>query len=319
MKNKFISAPDMTLDIVYTYVNTTDEEWVKKVRNFKPSYGNNLNKQRFNFNNEIYFSLRTVQKFMPWVRNIYIVHDNQKFELNFLNDDFKKKIKFIDHASIIPHKYLPIFNSMLIELFIANIKGLSDYFLYLNDDVFIGNYLTQNFFFDKNRVFKQYFKDRKIPYERHRLKNEPHLIRLINVHDLVRRLLNKKKFYISTHGGWHLNKYTMMITFKTFRHLFEKMLKTQKFRTYNNDTYEFLTLSSIISEELKIVKTSHGKVYQIQDNLNESHIKRLFKIKPKMFVINKLDDEQLTSWNYLIANYLKMFNNKKYNNIKEII
>ena len=39
----------MTLDLVYTYVNTTDSKWINKVLKYKATYGDNLNKKRFNF------------------------------------------------------------------------------------------------------------------------------------------------------------------------------------------------------------------------------------------------------------------------------
>ena len=91
MKNNFISSPNIQLDFVYTYVNTTDPKWINKVKKFKPTYGNDLNKQRFNYNGEIFFSLLTVQKFMPWVRKIFIVHDDQKFNIDFLNNEMKIK------------------------------------------------------------------------------------------------------------------------------------------------------------------------------------------------------------------------------------
>jgi hypothetical protein len=316
--NTFISSPDVTLDIVYTYVNTTDNNWINKVKKFKPSYGNNLNKERFNYNGEIFFSLETVQKFIPWIRKIFIVHDNQEFNLDFLNDDFKKKIKFVDHKKIIPSKYLPVFNSMLIEMFIANIKGLSDNFIYLNDDVFIGDYLTHNFFFDNNRVLKQFLKNNKDGYSLNRLNNDPHLIRLINVHNLVKKVFHKNKYYISNHGSWNLNKYACQITFKLFKNIFKKMLKSQRFRIYNKDTYEFLTLSSIIAEELKIVKTVNNQkfIYQIHEDLNNTHVRQIFKIKPKIFIINNLNERQTKEWNNLKNKYLKLFSNNKYDNIK---
>lgn len=317
IKENLISAPDLTLDIVYTYVDTTDSKWINKVKKYKPSFGNNLNKERFNYQGEIFFSLKTVEKFMPWVRNIFIVHDNQEFDVSFLKEEIKKKIKFIDHTDIIPKKYLPVFNSMLIELFLHKINGLSDFFIYLNDDCFLGNYITQDTFFNKNRIFKQFIRDRKEPYDINRINGEPHLIRLINVHNLVENIFKKKKYYISNHGPWNLNKNILKITFNIFKNIFEKMLKTQKFRTYNEDTYEFLTLSSIIAEELKLVKTINydKKIYVLQRELNKKEVDRITRIKPCFFVINKLNNEQKTYWDKLRKNYLNNFKDVKYNNI----
>lgn len=323
--NDFISSSNITLDIVYTYVNTTDEKWLKKVKSYKPTFGDELNKQRFNYFGEIIFSLQTVQEFMPWINNIFIIHDDQVFDTSFLKPEFRNKIKFINHKEIIPEKYLPVFNSMLIELFISEIPNLSDYFIYLNDDLFIGDYLSQSFFFDKDRVFKQYIFDNNKPYDLNRLQGEPHLIRLINVHNIVKKVLKKNKYYRSMHGGWHLNKYILKLTFKLFKNIWLKMLKTQKFRTYNEDTYEFLTLSSIMAEHYKISKTitSCKKIFTLQKPLNDKFYNLLIRIKPYYFTINNLDESQKKWWLLLTKNYIKKYSNNKYNtfvkNIKYLL
>ena len=246
MYENLIRAPDMTLDIVYTYVNTTDLKWINKVKKYKPTYGDNLNIKRFNYFGEIIFSLKTVEKYFSWVNNIYIVHDDQEFDISFLTQKIRNKIKFVDHKEIIPNQYLPIFNSMLIEMFISEIPNLSDFFIYLNDDVFFGNYINHDFFFDHNGIFKHFLVDMKKEYNSNRLIDEPHLIRLMNVHNLTKKLFKQDFYYKSLHASWNLNKYAMKITFKLFNNFFLKMLKTQRFRLYNEDTYEFLLLSSII-------------------------------------------------------------------------
>lgn len=51
----------------------------------------------------------------------------------------KTKIKVITHDKFIPKEYLPTFNSCTIEMFLWNIPGLSENFLYANDDFFVVN------------------------------------------------------------------------------------------------------------------------------------------------------------------------------------
>jgi len=317
--NKYISSPDITLDIVYTYVNMNDNKWLNKVKKYKKSFSN-YNKKRFNFFGEIYYSLQTVQKYFSWVNNIYIVHDNQEFDIKFLSEKFRKKIIFIDHKEIIPHKYLPIFNSMLIKMFISKIPNLSDYFIYMNDDFFFGNYVTQDFFFDNNRVFKQFIKDNKKPYTIKEIQEFPFLIRLYNTHNLVKKILNKDYYFKNIHVSWNLNKYILKITFKLFNKFFVKMLKTQRFRTYNENTYEFLLLSSIMANHFKISKNVNisNKIF-FSRNINMHIYNSLLIKKPYIFTINEINNSNEHIWKLLQNNYMKKItDDNSYNSIKNI-
>ena len=313
--NKFISAPDTTLDLVYTYVDTTDPIWLKKVRKYKPDYGKtNLNKQRFNYNNEIQFSLRTVQKFAPWFRNIFIVSDNQTFELDFLEEKIRNKIKFINHTDIIPLKYLPVFNSSLIEMFLNNIEGLSDYFIFLNDDVFFGNYITPSYFFDKNRVLKSFMWDRKREIDKN--KRISYALTIYKSHKLIYEKFKVKKYYKSNHVSWNLNKNMYKITFNLFKDKFIKMLETQKFRTYNKDSYDFTTLLCIVSNIYGISKIFDIRnIFVKHSPLTNNDVSNIFRRKPSMFCLNSLNISQKKQWDNIQNNYLKLFNNNNYEKI----
>jgi hypothetical protein len=161
----------------------------------------------------------------------------------------------------------------------------------------------------------------KKEYNSNRLINEPHLIRLTNVHTLTKKLFKQDFYYKSFHASWNLNKYAMKITFKLFNNFFLKMLKTQRFRLYNEDTYEFLLLSSIMAEHLKIAKKFNifKKIFILQDNLDIQKYNYIIKSRPSIFVINNLDVSQLKVWNLLQQNYLKKDDDSKYNNIKNNI
>lgn len=133
------------IDVVYTYVNMNDNEWSTKKRETREKYYdpqiNNFDSclsKRYEDNGELKYSLRSLEKFANWVRNIYIVTDNQKPEwINECDEITKTKLKFIDHKNIIPEKYLPTFNSHVIELFLHKIPNISSPFIYLNDDVIL--------------------------------------------------------------------------------------------------------------------------------------------------------------------------------------
>jgi len=147
-------SPRFDIDIVYTWVTSDDAEWLNK-RNY---YANNWEggaspfakeKSRFDDHNEIFFSLIGVGKFMPWVRNIYIVTDAQ---IPSVPESVKNKVFIIDHRDIIPDEFLPTFNSHVIEAFLYKIDGLSEHFIYFNDDFFVSKEVSASHFFQSNDI-----------------------------------------------------------------------------------------------------------------------------------------------------------------------
>lgn len=139
----------LPIDIVYLWVDGNDPEIIKKRNYWKEKYGKQINTQaidpcRFVDNNELKYSLRSLEKYAPWINNIFIVTDNQIPK--WLNTNHEK-INIIDHSEIMPKDALPTFNSCAIETCICNIKGLSEYFLYANDDTFFYKYTSPTFFF----------------------------------------------------------------------------------------------------------------------------------------------------------------------------
>lgn len=77
--------------------------------------------------------VRCVRAFMPFVRTIYIILARKSQRKPWMDG---KDIKIVYHKDFIPAQYLPVFNSCTIEMFLPYISGLSEYFIYGNDDVF---------------------------------------------------------------------------------------------------------------------------------------------------------------------------------------
>ncbi len=57
------------------------------------------------------------------------------------------RIHIVYHEDIMPKKFLPTFNSRAIEMYLHRIPGLSDYFIYGNDDMFPLSPLKESDFF----------------------------------------------------------------------------------------------------------------------------------------------------------------------------
>eukprot|EP00753_Platysulcus_tardus_P022196 PLAT9421.1.p1 GENE.PLAT9421.1~~PLAT9421.1.p1 ORF type:complete len:787 (+),score=197.13 PLAT9421.1:32-2362(+) len=99
-----------------------------------------LNTYRFKDNNELRYSIRSVLKFAPWVRNIYVVTNGQA--PNWLNTSHPR-VRLVPHSTFFRNtSHLPTFSSPAIEANLHLIPGLSKEFLYFNDDVFLGAPVT---------------------------------------------------------------------------------------------------------------------------------------------------------------------------------
>lgn len=142
------------IDLVYLWVDGADEEWLNK-RNKVLSQFTGLEIEatsdaRTSDNDELRFSLRSVDKYATWIRKIFIVTDEQR--PSWLNQN-NPKVEIIDIRQILPPEALPCYNSVVIEYFLYRIPGLSERFIYANDDMFIQKMLEPGFFFDKKNGF----------------------------------------------------------------------------------------------------------------------------------------------------------------------
>lgn len=141
---------EMQIDLVYLWVDGNDPVWLAKKNKFlniKTDPNNEaISKARSANNDELKYSLRSVEKNVQWIRKIFIVTDQQTPDwLNLKNE----KVQIVDIREIIPFEALPCYNSVIIEHFLYKIKGLSEHFLYANDDMFFNTKVSPDLFFTK--------------------------------------------------------------------------------------------------------------------------------------------------------------------------
>ena len=77
---------------------------------------------------------RMIEKNAPWVNNVYLITNGQKPD--WLNLEHPK-LKLVTHREFMPKEYLPTYNSAAIELNLHRIEGLSENYLYFNDDMYL--------------------------------------------------------------------------------------------------------------------------------------------------------------------------------------
>ncbi|KYR03002.1 hypothetical protein DLAC_11442 [Tieghemostelium lacteum] len=222
------------IDIVYTWVNGSDKFHILS-RYFKK--GGDLNtilkdNPRYRDLMGLKYSLRSVKKYVPFINNIWIITDNQY--PNWINLNSLGNIHFITHQQLFKNRsHLPSFNSNAIE---SNFHSLpdevSDCFLYLNDDIFFGNYVNYSDFFDDDYGIAVYPEKWKAPV----LKPEGvwHKSIAFSNSILNRQWEEDKERYYPTHGLQVWNKNILKRMYREIRNEIE-FTSQNRFRT-NNDT-----------------------------------------------------------------------------------
>ena len=140
------------IDIVVTWVDGNDPKWQEEKAKYSPQKDqNNTNCDTRNIRYRdmdcLKYWFRGVEKYASWVNKIYFVTCGQKPEwLNIKNP----KLVLVNHKDYMPKEFLPTFNSNAIEASMHKINGLSEKFIYFNDDMFIINPVSKKDFFKKN-------------------------------------------------------------------------------------------------------------------------------------------------------------------------
>ncbi|WP_159942656.1 stealth family protein [Nocardiopsis sp. FR26] len=151
-------ATDLTfpVDAVYTWVDGSDPVWRAKRDAYlgegAPSNPDAASDSRYTSRDELRYSLRSLEMFAPFVRNVYVVTDGQTPPWLATAHP---RIRVVDHKEIFNDtSVLPVFNSHAIESQLHHIEGLAEHYLYLNDDVFFGRPAHPSLFFHPNGIAK---------------------------------------------------------------------------------------------------------------------------------------------------------------------
>ena len=137
------------IDIVIPWVDGNDIKWqqekAKYDKNTSTMYDDwTKSTMRYRDWGTLKYVFRGIEKNMPWVNKIYFVTCGQKPEWL---DTTNPKLVMVDHKDYIPNKYLPTFNSNVIELNFHRIKDLSNNFIAFNDDFYVLRKTKQSDFF----------------------------------------------------------------------------------------------------------------------------------------------------------------------------
>ena len=280
------------IDLVYLWVDGNDPKWQakrnafleRKVENSLSSFNG-----RYVNNDELKYSLRSVERYAPWIRKIFIVTDDQTPEWLDIENP---KIKIIDHKEILPAESLPCFNSNVLEHFLYKISNLSEYFILSNDDTFFNKIVSPTTFFGKDgfpiiRLTRKPFR-RFRWFLREQIFKNPHKLyskALFNAAELV-----KQKFGFFYNGLPHHNidSYLKSDCIRVGEQIFKNEIDHTKMNHIRNANdiqrivYSYVALAEKRGH-LRYVSNDESLHIHIQ---KDRHFEKLKKFNPTFFCIN---------------------------------
>ncbi|MBU1680333.1 MAG: stealth family protein [Bacteroidetes bacterium] len=325
----------MKIDIVYTWVNGSDPKWknkrIEKAKLIGKVLEDSTNEALFMDNQELKYSLRSLDQFVPWINNIFIVTDNQIPDwINLENP----KVRIVDHTEIFLDKSnLSTFSSQVIESQIHHIKDLSEFFIYFNDDMFIGNYCTPEYFYTKEGLPRIYVSEiipipnkkslditKRAPNKRNTYQHT-----VVNTRKLIMERFGKAVYYNIRHTIKPLLKSILFDLERIFEKELNQTIKNS-FRT-NDDIlliylFEFYLIAQklgktqyLITSDVNISaldlfshlykKFTFGFINLHEKDIEE-HLERLKKAKPFTFCLNQTPetpDEHLVKVKQFLEEY----------------
>jgi len=271
----------MEIDFAVTWVDMADPVWKEEFARYAGKIDNSKNEvseARFRDYGFLRYWFRGVEKFAPWVRKVHFITCGQKPQ--WLNVD-NPKLCLVNHEDYIPKQFLPCFNSSSLEMHLHKIPGLSEKFVYFNDDFFIINHLTPERFFRNglpcdiaafriNDGLSQWGK---------RIRNN---IRLINRHFCKREVMSRfrdKWFYkgygVKARWNYILKPYGKFVCLRTphnaqpyLRSTFESLWAAAEAELMETSSHRFRSVADLTPELIRTWQICKGdfEPYNIYDD-----------------------------------------------------
>jgi hypothetical protein len=288
------------IDIVIAWVDGADPVLQQKRLSYLKPYKSfshpGAAQTRFHSLNEVTYCVLSILKFSSFVRNIFIVTDQQDPQIDqVVNRYFPeryKDIRIVDHREIFEgfEQFLPTFNSICISNMLWRIKGLSDQFVYFNDDIFLLRPMSPSDWFVNGRPVLR-GKWRVAPYERllwdelkekfkHLFSSKKNMERSasfqVNQWNAARSLEFQWKYFRSGHTPLALHKPTLENYFNTNPEILKNNISF-RFRNY----FQFNTVA--LANHLEILSGNNNRaesqaIYIQPYKRSENYVERKFML-----------------------------------------
>ena len=273
------------IDFVITWVDGNDINWINEKKKYTSSNYEDDRVNRYRDWENLKYWFRGIEKFAPWVNKIHFVTCGHVPEWLNLNNS---KLNIVNHSDIIDSKFLPVFNSQAIEMNLHKIEGLSEKFVYFNDDIFIISYVKETDFFKNGLPCDSCILDLISPNGN--ADKDPFQRVLFNNINIINRNFNKKEYFIKS-----IDKYIR--PFKYRKEIIRTFLLlpwprfTGFFNLHGPNSYLKSTFKEVWNKEEKAILDTCSSKFRSDKDLNQ-YIFRYWqlaagKIYPRSYKFSK--------------------------------
>ncbi|MDA2810297.1 stealth conserved region 3 domain-containing protein [Nocardiopsis sp. RSe5-2] len=199
---------DHPIDAVVTWVDGDDPRWRRRFAAALAEHGGRAGadgalEHRFSGADELRYALRSIAMFAPWVRRIHLVTDDQ---VPSWLDRAHPGVRVVDHTALFADADLPTFNSHAIESRLHRVPGLSEHFLYFNDDMFLGRPVAPETFFAGNGSVRCFRSSTSVPFGAPSPEEPAYFAAQKNNRALLERAFGRAQVFAFRHAPYALRR-----------------------------------------------------------------------------------------------------------------
>ena len=255
-------------------------------------------------NEELRYSVRSILQYIPWVRKIFIIMPNEKVKFFKPYEEIKEKIVYVKDKDLLGYDSANIY-AFTFNLFRLEKFGVSDNFIYMDDDFFIGKNLNKsNFFYYDEKELKVLpsllnnefleLDQQKTLQEYNYLFKARESLGTQSYMAWILSLLSTEKFFIDYYKDKTLINPTpthnaISYNIKDLKEIYDVIIKNYQ---YSNETLfslerHILTLQTQHFVDLYTLNIKNRKVHTINYNVIAKKILKPGDLNKDLFVINK--------------------------------
>lgn len=219
---------------VITWVDGADPDHRRKRAHYQersddPLHENAINPHRWGESDEIYFCLNAIHNHAPWINRIWIVVAETGPNFEKIHATLAAKIRIVRHKDIFAgyETALPTFNSIAIESLLWRINGLSERFIYFNDDVFLtAPVLPSDMFESQTPILRGKWVDRsKMTLTSRHAEDPAYLAHYFQINAAKLLGFPQNRLFSTAHVAHPMRKSVLADLFAKFPHEFSKNVR----------------------------------------------------------------------------------------------
>lgn len=288
------------IDFVFPYVTSDDVSWQEEYKKALIEDGRGdcwaTGIERFRDSGMLKYTFRALEKNLPWLHKVHMLVMAESQVPAWIN---RENVNVIVHKDFIPENLLPTFNSSTIEMFLPKLKGVSNTFIYGNDDTLFTRPLEPTFFFDGGKPIYQVVL-------RNFYETAPGDIMRRNDYNLYFNTDQTKRVVTTQHGPIPYKMAWIKECYKKFEK--EMIASCTKFRTETDLNQYLFALYQMMEKE--IVNTKRNYVTGILTPRFLEKIKSLDFSSIDEICINDTDSTTPEQWSQLLEKLNTEFPNK---------